>query len=83
MLLFDLFNEYYCLMIFVDWLYDYFICVWDLLFVGFYYLGIGDLVKCYKCSIMLYNWDFTDIFWGEYKKWLLMCFLVLDYNSML
>lgn len=68
-------------MIYVDWLYNYYICLWDFLVVGFYYLGIGDFVKCFKCGIMLYNWEFSDIFWGEYQKWFMQCFLVLEYLS--
>lgn len=79
----DLSNEHHRLTTFVDWPHDHPIRAWDLSSAGFYYLGTGDSVKCYKCSIMLHNWDPTDTPWGEHKKWSPMCPLVLDHNSTL
>ena len=79
----DLSNEHHRLTTFVDWPHDHPIRAWDLSSAGFYYLGTGDSVKCYKCSIMLHNWDPTDTPWGEHKKWSPMCPLVLDHNSSL
>ena len=77
----DLSNEHHRLTTFVDWPHDHPIRAWDLSAAGFYYLGTGDSVKCYKCSIMLHNWDPTDTPWGEHKKWSPMCPLVLEHNS--
>lgn len=78
MLFFDFVSQYYCLIIFVDWFYDYLIYFCDFLVVGFYYLGKNDFVRCFKCDILLYNWDFDDILWGEYKRWFFQCLLVLE-----
>lgn len=77
----DLSNEHHRLTTFVDWPHDHPIRAWDLSAAGFYYLGTGDSVKCYKCSIMLHNWDPTDTPWGEHKKWSPRCPLVLEHNS--
>lgn len=77
----DLSNEHHRLTTFVDWPHDHHIRPWDLSASGFYYLGTGDSVKCYKCSIMLHNWDPTDTPWGEHKKWSPMCPLVLEQFS--
>ena len=77
----DLSNEHHRLTTFVDWPHDHHIRAWDLSAAGFYYLGTGDSVKCYKCSVMLHNWDPTDTPWGEHQKWSPMCPLVLAHNS--
>ena len=77
----DLSNEHHRLTTFVDWPHDHHIPAWDLSAAGFYYLGTGDSVKCYKCGIPLHNWDPTDTPWGEHKKWSPMCPLVLEHFS--
>ncbi|XP_078375493.1 uncharacterized protein LOC144658879 [Oculina patagonica] len=77
----ELSSEHHRLTTFVDWPHDHHIRAWDLAAAGFYYLGTGDSVKCYKCGIPLHNWDLTDTPWGEHKKWSPMCPLVLEQFS--
>lgn len=77
----DLSNEHHRLTTFVDWPHDHHIRPWDLAAAGFYYLGTGDSVKCYKCGIPLHNWEPTDTPWGEHKKWAPVCPLVLEQFS--
>ena len=74
----DLSNEHHRLTTFVDWPHDHHIRPWDLSAAGFYYLGTGDNVKCYRCGIPLHNWEPTDTPWGEHQKWSPMCPLVLE-----
>lgn len=75
----DLPNEHHRLTTFVDWPHDHHIRPWDLSAAGFYYLGTGDSVKCYKCGIMLHNWEPSDTPWGEHQKWSTQCPLVLEH----
>lgn len=77
----NLSNEHHRLTTFVDWPHDHHIHPLDLSAAGFYYLGTGDSVKCYRCGIPLHNWDPTDTPWGEHKKWAPMCPLVLEHFS--
>ena len=37
---------------------------------GFYYLNIGDHVKCFYCNIGLKDWDRSDDAYQEHKKWI-------------
>lgn len=77
----DLASEHHRLTTFVDWPHDHPIRPWDLSAAGFYYLGTGDSVKCYKCGIALQNWDPTDTPWGEHQKWSPRCMLVVEHFS--
>ena len=74
-------SEHHRLTTFVDWPQDCPIREWELSVAGFYYLGSGDNVKCYKCGIALRNWDPTDTPWGEHKKWSPNCPLVIEHFS--
>ncbi|RWR99775.1 inhibitor of apoptosis protein 2-like protein, partial [Leptotrombidium deliense] len=35
---------------------------------GFYYTGIGDIVRCFACHGILYNWEVGDDPIMEHKK---------------
>lgn len=35
---------------------------------GFFYTGVGDVVKCPFCNIKLSNWMSDDKAWNEHKK---------------
>ena len=43
---------------------------------GFQYTGQSDKVKCYKCGILILNFEATDIPWIEHQKFSPMCELV-------
>lgn len=75
----DLASEHHRLTTFRDWPHDHPLHPCDLAAAGFYYLGTGDSVKCFKCSIPLHNWDPTDTPWGEHQKWSPRCPLVLEH----
>lgn len=75
----DLSNEHHRLTTYVDWPHNHHIRPWDLSAAGFYYLGTGDSVKCFKCGIMLHNWEPSDTPWGEHQKWSTQCPLVLEH----
>ena len=75
----DLASEHHRLTTFVDWPHDHPLRPVDLAAAGFYYLGTGDSVKCYRCGIPLHNWDPTDTPWGEHQKWKPQCPLVLEH----
>lgn len=36
---------------------------------GFYYLGIGDSVKCFSCGGCLKDWEKNDDPWKEHARW--------------
>lgn len=40
---------------------------------GFYYIGRGDKVKCFKCGVMLHNWEPNDDPVEEHRRWSHMC----------
>lgn len=39
-----------------------------LVFVGFFYIGMGDKVKCFVCGLEVIDWDLIDNLWIEYGK---------------
>lgn len=77
----DLTSQHHRLTTFVDWPHDHSIHPYDLSVAGFYYLGTGDSVKCFKCGISLHNWDPEDTPWGEHLKWSPRCPMVLEHFS--
>jgi hypothetical protein len=36
---------------------------------GFYFIGIGDCVKCFRCGLGLNHWLRTDNAWQEHSRW--------------
>ncbi|XP_022181353.1 death-associated inhibitor of apoptosis 1-like [Myzus persicae] len=44
---------------------------------GFRYTGVGDIVKCFFCGLILQKWTNDDIPWVEQAKWNPKCILVL------
>ncbi|XP_043279999.1 death-associated inhibitor of apoptosis 2-like [Venturia canescens] len=44
---------------------------------GFYYVGIGDQVRCFHCDGGLRNWEETDDAWTEHARWFPKCGFVL------
>ena len=44
---------------------------------GFVYTGTGDRVVCYKCGILLKEWERTDDPWREHVKWNPRCDFIL------
>ncbi|XP_031548636.1 death-associated inhibitor of apoptosis 2-like [Actinia tenebrosa] len=73
----DLQSEHHRMTTFVDWPEDCPVRPWELASAGFYYLGNQDNVKCYKCAIMLRNWEPHDTPWEEHKRWSPDCSLVI------
>lgn len=73
----DLQSEHHRMTTFVDWPEDCPVRPWELASAGFYYLGNQDNVKCYKCAVMLRNWEPQDIPWEEHKRWSSDCPLVI------
>ena len=45
---------------------------------GFYYECREDLVRCYRCSVMLGSWVPGDTAWNEHRKFSPNCELVLE-----
>ncbi|XP_078493058.1 E3 ubiquitin-protein ligase XIAP, partial [Ciona intestinalis] len=45
---------------------------------GFYFLGPGDLVKCWYCGNKLKNFDVEDEPWMEHAKWFPQCEFLLQ-----
>eukprot|EP00794_Sanderia_malayensis_P000392 gene392-1026_t len=77
----DLANKIDRLHTFLTWPQDAPIQPLELAEAGFFYLGTGDGVRCYKCQIALRNWDEDDTAWGEHQKWSPHCYLVQDYQK--
>lgn len=75
----ELKSEHHRLTTFVDWPQNSPINPCELAAAGFYYLGTGDNVKCYKCGRGLCNWDPDDTPWGEHLKWSSDCPLVIEH----
>ena len=75
----ELQSEHHRLTTFVDWPQNSPINPCELAAAGFYYLGNGDNVKCYKCGCGLCNWDPNDTPWGEHLKWSPNCPLVIEH----
>ena len=75
----ELQSEHHRLTTFVDWPQNSPINPCELASAGFYYLGTGDNVKCYKCGCALCNWDPNDTPWSEHLKWSPNCPLVLEH----
>lgn len=40
---------------------------------GFYYFGIDDKVKCFSCTGIIGDWNFTDDPWEEHAFWFPAC----------
>lgn len=51
----------------------------DLAEAGFVYTGKGDGVSCYKCKILLKQWQPGDTAWSEHWRWSPACPLVIEY----
>lgn len=73
----DLQSEHHRITTFVDWPENCPVRPWELASAGFYYLGNQDNVKCYKCAVMLRNWEPQDTPWEEHKRWSPHCPLVI------
>ncbi|KAK3603525.1 hypothetical protein CHS0354_027941 [Potamilus streckersoni] len=41
----------------------------DLAAAGFYYVGVGDCVRCFFCGGGLRNWEEGDVPWDEHARW--------------
>ena len=61
---------------FLNWPIPY-ISVQELAKSGFYYLGLGDKVKCNFCDLEVHKWAAGDIPKNEHKKWSPHCPLML------
>ena len=50
---------------------------------GFYYMGKGDVVKCFACAVQLNHWQITDTPMSEHKKWSPDCIFLnmIGYNE--
>ena len=46
---------------------------------GFYYLGPGDLVKCYFCNVEIGQWTLGDDVPTEHRRWFPNCPMVRGY----
>jgi len=44
---------------------------------GFKYTGVGDIVECFFCGLVLQKWMNDDIPWIEHAKWNPRCIFVL------
>ncbi|KAL4083949.1 hypothetical protein QTP88_029265 [Uroleucon formosanum] len=44
---------------------------------GFRYSGIGDIVECFFCGLVLKKWTKDEIPWVEHAKWNPKCIFVL------
>ncbi|KAL4088880.1 hypothetical protein QTP88_023964 [Uroleucon formosanum] len=44
---------------------------------GFRYSGVGDIVECFFCGLVLQKWTKDDIPWVEHAKWNPKCIFVL------
>ncbi|XP_022182612.1 E3 ubiquitin-protein ligase XIAP-like [Myzus persicae] len=44
---------------------------------GFRYTGVGDIVECFFCGLVLQKWTNDDIPWVEHAKWNPKCIFVL------
>ena len=75
----DLASEHHRLTTFVDWPQDSAVRPWELSEAGFYYMGTGDGVKCFRCGIELANWEPEDTPWGEHQRWSPHCPLVVEH----
>jgi baculoviral IAP repeat-containing protein 2/3 len=40
---------------------------------GFYFVGVGDRVKCFSCGVGLNNWGRKDIAWREHARYSPKC----------
>lgn len=45
----------------------------DMAAAGFYYLGVGDQVRCFYCQVGVKNWEKGDSAIGEHQKWSPIC----------
>lgn len=66
---------------FIDWPEDCPVQPWELAAAGFYYMGTGDNVRCYKCKVQLRNWEPDDTPWAEHKRWSPDCPLVKEHEE--
>ncbi|KAL4123340.1 hypothetical protein QTP88_015537 [Uroleucon formosanum] len=44
---------------------------------GFRYSGVGDIIECFFCGLVLQKWTKDDIPWVEHAKWNPKCIFVL------
>lgn len=44
---------------------------------GFFYIGYGNHVTCFKCNIMIKNWEIDDDVWLKHYNWSPSCPYVL------
>ncbi|XP_050060136.1 death-associated inhibitor of apoptosis 2-like [Aphis gossypii] len=44
---------------------------------GLKYTGVGDIVECFFCGLVLQKWSNDDIPWVEHAKWNPKCIFVL------
>ncbi|RWS22317.1 baculoviral IAP repeat-containing protein 3-like isoform X2 [Leptotrombidium deliense] len=65
---------------FKDWKID-FIPTSDLSRAGFYYTGIGDVVRCFACNGLIYSWENGDDPLTEHKKHFPLCSFVKKIQS--
>lgn len=45
---------------------------------GFFYLGVSDKVKCFRCHGLLHRWGARDDPWEEHAKWNKTCTYLLE-----
>lgn len=50
---------------------------WTLAFLGFYFIGPVDDVKCKFCNVIINSWEFGDDIFNEHKRWSPNCPLLL------
>uniref|UniRef100_A0A336MP37 CSON003745 protein n=1 Tax=Culicoides sonorensis TaxID=179676 RepID=A0A336MP37_CULSO len=49
--------------------------------IGFYYIGPGDLVKCYFCNLEIGTWQTGDNPVNEHLKWSQNCPLIKGHET--
>jgi len=48
---------------------------------GFFYLGFDDLVQCFECDVVLFDWQNDDEPWIEHAKYSPECAYLQHYKS--
>ncbi|KXJ22789.1 E3 ubiquitin-protein ligase XIAP [Exaiptasia diaphana] len=77
----DLESIHHRLATFIDWPEDCPVKPWELAAAGFFYMGTGDNVRCYKCKVALRNWEPDDTPWAEHTRWSPDCPLVKEHEE--
>ncbi|XP_065057529.1 baculoviral IAP repeat-containing protein 3-like [Rhopilema esculentum] len=77
----DLKSKYVRLSTFFTWPQNSPIQPLELSEAGFYFTGVDDGVKCFKCGIALKSWVQGDTAWGEHRKWSPQCPLVIEHMN--